>query len=387
MIAAIRRRREAAAEAEPGADAQRLEALVRESREAGIERRVLLLHLSRLPRHLAQPHHLRLARDALAPLTAADRARVFVLPNEDIAVVWRGDAAVALSASLDAVRLLFEDDDLPDPGVLAEVLRLPQAADEVLAAVDLALQPELSAVLVHRRAGRPLDIATLGALETALAQADVARLVRRRAVCARDEEGGFALRWDLRLLSVAELGEALVPGTDVLAEPWLFRRLTRLLDRRMLALLAAPDELRRAGGFGLKLNVSSILSPEFLRFDAALPGHLRGQVVLGIAPDDMLLDPAAFLFARDFAQARQYRLMLRGVGAGLLEALPLRRCGLDLVELRWSEALAGLAAPDPLRTLLSGADTPDALAWAEAQGVGLLCGRLAQPTRRGVVRG
>ncbi len=382
MIAAIRRRRDEAGEAEPDADAQRMAALVRESREAGIARRVLLLHLSQLPRHLAQPHHLRLARDALAPLTAADRARLFALPNEDIAVIWRGDAAAALQASLDAIRLLFEDDDLPDPGVLARTLRLPDAAADVLAAIEASMQPEPEVSYTVRAPGRKLDIPTLNALERALERADVARLVRRRPVCAPDEAGGLTLRWELRLLSVGELGEALVPGTDVLAEPWLFRRLTRLLDRRMLALLAAPDELRGAGPFGLSLNVSSLLSPEFLRFDAALPGHLRGQVVLGIAADDMLLDPAAFLFARDFAHARQYRLMLRGVTAGLLDVLPLRRCGLDLLELRWSAALAPLVPAEPSRTLLAGADTPDALAWAARHQVALLSGRLAQPTRR-----
>lgn len=388
MIAAIRRRREAnQAAATLEGDAQRLEALVRETQESAISRRVLLLRLSSLPRHLAQPHHLRLARDALAPLAAADRARVFTLPNDDIVVVWRGDAGGALTASLDAVRLLFEDDaDLPDPGVLAEVLRLPDEAEAVLATVSQSLEPDDQSTIAAKPAGRPLDIPTLTALEALLAQADVARLARRRSICAPAEEGEYALRWELRLLSVNELAEALVPGHDVLAEPWLFRRLTRLLDRRMLALLAAPDELRGAGPFGLSLNVSSILAPEFLRFDAALPIALRGQIVLGIAADDMVADPAAFLFARDFAHARQYRLMLRAVPANLLSVLPLRRTGLDLLELRWSDAMAELSAVqlgiEPTRTLLAGVDTAAALDWAMNNDLAYLTGRLVLPSRK-----
>jgi len=73
-----------------GAEAGRLRTLVLGCVTAGIDRRALLLRLSLLPEALARPHHLRLARAALDPLAFADRARLFRLPNNDIAVVWRG---------------------------------------------------------------------------------------------------------------------------------------------------------------------------------------------------------------------------------------------------------------------------------------------------------
>ena len=116
MIAAIHSRSTAPEAVAPQEDAVRLDALVREARDADIARRVLLVSLSSLPRQFVLPHHLRLARDAVEPLAMADRARVFGLPNHDLVVIWRGDAQAALSQSLDAVRLLFEDDAalLPD---------------------------------------------------------------------------------------------------------------------------------------------------------------------------------------------------------------------------------------------------------------------------------
>ncbi len=81
---------------EQRADAERLRTLARGCVVAGITRQALLVRLSRLPDKLKRPHHLRLARSALDPLTFADRARLFRLPNEDLAVVWRGEAAEAL---------------------------------------------------------------------------------------------------------------------------------------------------------------------------------------------------------------------------------------------------------------------------------------------------
>ena len=77
---------------------------------------------------------------------------------------------------------------------------------------------------------------------------------------------------------------------------------------------------------------------------------LRGQVVIDLLPADVMADPASFLFARDFARGRGYLLLLRGITGDLLDAFPLRRIGLDLLELRWSPDLArGDAGPDCCR--------------------------------------
>jgi hypothetical protein len=369
-------------------DAERLAALARECRTSGVARRVLLLRLSSLPQHWARPHHLRLARDALLPLTAVDRARLYRLPNEDLAVAWRGQAAAALQESLDAIRYLFTDDTglAADPGSLATVLELPAQADTLLDRIADMLAPRALVATPAPRGTAPLDTATLAALETALAQASVDRFARRDPVCAAAGDGRFVLCWERRHLSVAELFEALAPARAPTADPWLFLRLTRALDRRMLTLLATPAELRQAAPFSLDLNVASILAAEFLRFDTALPAAMRGHVVLNLCGEDMLADPAAFLFARDFARARGYRLLLRGITAERLALFPRRRSGLDLLQLHWSPALAaaGVEAllPEADTVVLSGADTADAVAWGRAHRVRLYQGNLAAPNHR-----
>lgn len=368
-------------------DADALRALARGCVSAGIARRALLLRLSRLPEALKRPHHLRLARSALDPLSVADRARLYRLPNEDVAMVWRGESAAALRTSRDAVRHLFADsgEALPEPETLLAALRLPEDAGTLLQAVEESLNPPdtpARAAPAEAAASEPLDPPVLAELEAALARADVARFMRRRQIAQRLPEGGFRLVWEKRTLSATEIAATLVPDRAIRAEPWLFRRLTRTLDRRMLALLAAPRELHDAGPFGLNLNVASILSPEFLRFDAALPSGLRGQVVIDLLLADVMTDPAAFLFARDFARGRGYLLALRGVTAGLLEAFPLRRIGLDLLELRFCPDLArlDLELADADHVVLSHADCGAALAWGRAHGVALYQGLAAIPS-------
>jgi hypothetical protein len=211
----------------------------------------------------------------------------------------------------------------------------------------------------------------------------VARFARRRSVCARDEDGVFRVGWEVRTLALDELCAELAPGRDARAEPWLYRRLVRTLDRRLLALLATSGELRAAGPFGLDLAVASVLSAEFIRFDAALPQPLRGQVVLGLEPADIFSDLAAFLFARDFARVRGYRLLLRLPASGLLPALPAARLGLELAELAWSRA--AMTLPTDLldseadRLVLAGADGKEAVAWGCANGIRLFEGPAVAP--------
>jgi hypothetical protein len=364
----------------PEEAAQALEALVREAVATGTPRQALLLRLSRLPRPM--PHHVRLAVEALEPLTAADRARLFLLPNGDAAVVWRGPAPVLLAEARARLATLYAGaDEAGVPGGLAQHLGLPEEAATLLAAATGSLQPPATAVPPAPRA--PLDPATLATLEEALASADLSRFARRRPVCALVPGEGLKLAWETRVLSLTELADTLVPGFDLEAAPWLFRRLTRLLDLRMMALLAAPQELDRARPFALRLNIASILSPAFLRFDAALPSRLRGRVVIALRPEDVLADPPAFLFARGFAQARGFRLLLGGLTPLLARAFPAETTGFEHLELGWDAVLAGtslaaLGMPAE-RTVLAGVDSPAALDWAREQAIPLVTGRLARP--------
>ena len=394
MSAMLRRRGGVA-----GEDARELARLVAECTASDIPRSVLIVRLSSLPRGLAQPHHLRLARAALDPLTSADRARLFQLENQDLIAVWRGDAVAAVIASRKAITHLFADDAIPPdasvrPGDLVEVLSLPADARPVLAAIEASIPPPPPPPVEPQ--SPPLDLGRLAALEVSLQHADLARFARRRPVGVLEEAGApehwagnaaaadptLRLAWEKRVFSMEELGASLMPDRSPTADRWLFRRLSRTLDRRMLALLSHPEEVRRAGPFSLNLNVSSILGAEFLRFDETLPARLRGQVVLELSPGDVMADPASFLFAREFAQVRGYALALRGLTPILLKMFPRELVGVHWLRLHWTPELAARSAPlggiDPARVILGRVDSAAALAWGRAQGVTHFCGQAIQ---------
>ena len=373
------------------ADATRLDRVVVESCATGIEREVLWLELSQIPAGLNAPRHLRLATEALAPLGNADRAQLFALANSDIAVVWRGAAETLVAACAAALQRLFVDDAvlLPDPQTLLRRFSLPRDAATVRLLMVASQRRDAVTAEPAQPSGRHLTLAALTSLEANLASADVARFARRRAVCVLDDADGLVPAWETRLLSVLEIADTLAPGFRLQSDVWLFRRLTRSLDRRMLALLASPDELRDAGPFGLHLNIGSVLAPEFLRFDAALPGRLRGHVVIGLDPADVLADPAAFQFARAFARARHYRLMLRNLSPASLALFSAPGLDLDLLQLRWSPAWAATSLPparlNPASFVVSHTDSVAALQWGRNRGIRLYQGPIIAPVGRGIV--
>lgn len=370
-----------------------LTTLVRDCAASGAARQVALFRSDHLARHLSRPHHQRLARAALEPLLRTDRAIWHELPGGAVAVSWRGDATRQLATARAQLRHLLAE-VTPETLVLDDLLHvfaLPVSGAALLQLIgvgDGTPDPSQGDAPGDPSGVAPagvLEAASLAVLEKHLATVDVARFARRSAIF-RATGDAAAPAWEKRFLSVTELAATLMPGANMTAVPWLFRRLTRAMDQRVLALLTDPAELARAGPFSLDLNVASILSPEFLRFDAALPPGLRGRVTLNLSPEDLAADVPAFCFARDFARVRCYRLLLRAITHTMLDLWRLDRLAVDLIELQWDPALTKMRL-DTIRVggadwILAHADTPAALAWGLAQGIGLFQGSGLSVTAR-----
>ncbi len=357
---------------------ERVAALVAECAAAGVARQALLLRIDHLPPALSRPHHHRLAEAALTPLLRASRAELFHVPGPRLVVVWRGDAEAALLDVVDALDHLLADAAVPAPSLheLVFLYDLPEGGDLLLRALAATMPQE-----APPGSDPPLDPASLFLIESALAQANLARFARREAVW-HVNDATTTLAWERRTLSLAELSAELLPERDLAGDPWLYRRLTRTLDRRMLALLAGPDELRGAGPFALDLNVVSVLGPEFLKLDASLPPALRGRVVLALHPADVVADAAAFAFARGFARARDYRLMLRDATPDLLAVLSAAALDLDYLVLPWSLDLPQQAGPlldacPAAALVLECGEDPAAMAWGVSVGIHLFTGPAA----------
>lgn len=359
--------------------AEALRDLLRRAELAGANRRALLLHTDRLPAAPGKAHHQRLARAALASLSHADRSQQFELSRGRLAIVWRSRGGAELDIIMAALDHLVADlpaEQAIAPGQLVSLFDLPEQAPWLLD--ELVERP--SAAVQELEPTRVPDTNLLSKLEHTLSQADLSRFMRWRpilnlagptTVCA----------WEERYVAARDIAASLCPEFRIKADAWLFLRLTRSFDRRMLSLNTGPQALGGTGPFALHLNVASILSPEFLRFDAALPGALRGAITLNLLAADILADPASFTFARNFARSRGYKLLLRAGTQPLLTLLDLAAAEFDYVQVPFNRDLE--ANPDALRltlpastaAVLTGLESEAGRAWAKRNGFTLARGK------------
>ena len=360
----------------PDGGAGELAGLVRRCIASGAVRDILWLRLSRLPKGLDRPHHRRLLREALALPQHARRARVFHLPDGDMAVATAPPDTLR-PAVLRVLDGAVEDADL---GQILRSLRLPEEAGALLAGLEesLGLAPAKPS---DAPAPPPLEAEALAAILPSLSRADPAPYLRRQPICRLTPEGESAIAAEAISPMPGALRDRLLPGRGLEAVPALAARLSLALETRMLAGIARPEWLARPVPLHLSLSVAALTSDAFLALDGRLPGAVRPMLTLAIPMAELLSDPAGFALGRDLATSRGYGLAIEAPGGPVLALLPPARLGAGMLRLAWDETLPSDPGPiaelagEGVTLVLTGADRAAAIAWGWENGITHFQGR------------
>ena len=314
------------------------------------------IHLSRLQHHHRKEHHLRIAADTFEAQVKNFAGHIFSLSNGDLFFLGKDMRLGALIECVDRLRLFFAEDPLAqyaeenEQGSFAtyydfiehydqlnqDVLLLYKAAERLKK--TKAESAAKGAPAAHGRPFQPSDLAKLIAI---LERADLTNVIRRQTACELTPAGIPRPLFRESFVSIDALQSICTPDIDLLSDRWLFHYLTRTLDLRMLAMLTA-DGIAEDVPVSLNLNLSTLLSPEFGKFDAIVPSSLRGKMVVEIHKVDVFSDIGAFIFARDFLHEHGYRLCLDGLTHHTLPFFDRNKLGLDLFKIYW--------APEGLKT-------------------------------------
>lgn len=379
------------------------------------DRRAVHVHLSGLASHNRREHHLRIAANTFEQLVKMLHAQVFTMANSDLMVVYKTAAQDEVEAAIVKMRFLFSDDPLVTQDGAAggsfctwytldreyEVL-MDLAKKLVQEEQDKRTAAQVAANQAVRPAtkGQPFTPELLARTETLLGQADLANLMRRQAVCAMVGKAPPQPVFHELFISIADLRQVLAPNINMNSSPWLFQQLTETLDRRVLSLLNKHDDRTLEGDISINLNVATILSPEFLVFDDNVKAGMRGTIVLELQKVDIFADLGAYLFARDFAHDRGYRICIDGLAYSMLPFVDRERLGADLIKLIWDPSLTeekdkktdALRRIGVSRIILCRCDTPDAIDYGHSVGITLFQGRhiesmlMSDVRRRGIAR-
>ena len=103
-----------------------------------------------------------------------------------------------------------------------------------------------------------------------------------------------------------------------------------------------PEVFTTVGGLrttSFNVNISTLLSPEFLEFDRKLRLLTKKTLIFELQPIDVFDDMSGFMFARDFVRARGYRICLDRLNYLTLPYFDRPRLGCDFEKLIWEAGL------------------------------------------------
>jgi hypothetical protein len=379
---------------------------------------VIRLHLSRLQPEYRDKQNLRNAETAFDDLARTRSAWLYRLRNSDLIVIFeRAETDAAERAVLKLLKL-WERDPLMQKfkndarqNRLSSWFDMTKDYDKLLAfamrqsasteKAVLRTLPELIAEREQQRSnperGTPLTPLELGRAEDALARVDLSSFTRRQPVCAFVDDGKPEIVFTEVFVSIADLRETLMPRTDLTANPWLFQRFTQTLDRRVMVQIARrEDRTLLRDGFSINVNVSTVLSEEFLAFDDDFAPSTQ-DVVLEMRLEDMFADPGSFAFARDFVTERGYRICIDGLNLNTFPFADPMRLGVAYAKLNWAQEMAGYvgtnqgqALKDLIRdrkkgrTILARCDSEACVKVGQQLGITLFQGRYIDSLARGI---
>ena len=242
---------------------------------------------------------------------------------------------------------------------------------------------------------RPLVVGDVARVTDALADVPIEGLLRRQHALVLAPAARPRPLLCEAYVSIGALAGMVAPGIDLLAQPAMFRFLTRALDARVLRTLAGvpPPAVR----LSVNLNILSIGSAEFAALEDAWQATQRPIIEIQLA--EILADLVSYARLRDALRGRGYLVLIDGVGVEALARVALDRLQPDLVKVlsldRQRAALPGsvpealrarIAALGSERVVLARTESEDALRWGLSLGItrfqGFFVDRLVQAIAR-----
>ena len=378
---------------------------------------VIRLHLSRLLPENRDAKHLRNAETAFDALTRTRSAWLYRLRNSDLMVVFENHETEAAEQAVLKLLKHWERDPLMQKSKgdarknrLASWFDMAEDYDKLLTfamrqsvTTDKSTRKSLTELIAERELyhtnlerGAPLTPLELGRAEDALARVDLSSFTRRQPVCAFVEDGKPEVIFTEVFVSIGDLRETLMPSTDLTINPWLFQHFTQTLDRRVMAQIARREDRTLArDGFSINVNVSTVLSEEFLAFDDNFAPSSQ-DVVLEMRVEDIFADPASFAYARDFVMERGYRICIDSLSLKTFPFADTNRLGVAYAKLMWTPDLAALIGTTQGqelkqmirdrkkgRTILARCDSDAAVRVGQQLGITLFQGRYIDGVARG----
>jgi len=381
-----------------GSEAKLVETLA-EIRDHSDSWTAIVFHLNLLSEQYRSEYQLKIALNLIYDLLQNHEGNIYMFADGGVTVLVNQISTVLVNKLIFQLRYLCMDDPLaysddghenPD---FCTVFRLGQDWQKCLNFATRRMT--FSARSEEDRGNRSaagakhtLSAMRLAGIERDLSQLNVEPAVRRQPVCATTASGSIRQVFDELYIHMQHLRQMLKVEVDFLSNRWLFKYLTQLLDKRVIALLQADSGRYLSQPVSININLEALLSDWFNEFDASLQPVQKVGIVFELPVVDVFADMTAFNYARDHVQRLGYRICIDGLTTQSFLHVDRERLKADLMKLQWNaDVPADLSTPEnrqlhkavqacgPSRVILCRCDGKPAVDYGQAMGLSLFQGR------------
>jgi EAL domain-containing protein (putative c-di-GMP-specific phosphodiesterase class I) len=394
--------RTAQAPEKPEFDDQKLLTLLQSAKREVQGLRLIHLHLSLLK----DKSNLDLLSIKRAMQETADQSaylQVFGLSNDDVIVLYKGIKFSLISDVCQKIeKLLLSRTTMMKRNPYGEdslysIMELSLNFVNVIRFVE-ALQKETGAVAPEQQTKPPITLEELGKIEKAVQMFDLSPFMLNQPVANIQATEQNEFEYFELYIAIKSLEERLSPQFDITANKWLFSYFTANLDLSVLKALNYGVDFLRGRKIGLNLNLSTILSASFIKFDERLTTDLRGNVILEINKADLVENISMYKEVVDFASTRGYKICIDGLNDFWVTHMDLEYMAADYAKIFWTDDMETMSDGEQeavyekvqiqnnCRFILARCGSVTGLMFAEKMGIGLVQGRIVDNIlRKGVV--
>lgn len=302
-------------------------------------------NLSKLLPHNRRDYHIRMARNSLEEKISGMPIRLFQCRNGNLICLSEQVVAGQFLSIIEEIKKFFETDPLVSEknefAIIYELKTEFTVFNRFIRTLnDVADKQEQ----INRRKAsevpytQKIETTDLQKIEEKLSTANLASFVRQQSIYTIIDGVDSKRVSEEIFISIRDLGDAALPGVDLLGDKWLFQALTKTLDKRMLVFLT-QEKANLKATYSLNLNVATILTEEFQKFDRLLPADMRQRLIIELQFLDVFADMEAYRFARQYLQSRGYRICLDGVTHHTIPFIDRKLLLADLLKMIWSPTI------------------------------------------------
>ncbi|UEM05069.1 hypothetical protein JL101_006425 [Skermanella rosea] len=393
----------AAVPEKPQYDDERLLKLLQSAKRELQGLRLIHLHLSLLQdKNYGDIHEIKRAVQAIADNSAY--LQMFTLSNDDVLILYKGIKFSTITEACQKIeKMMLSRTRMTGPNAYREnslysIMELSLNFVNVIRFIE-GLDKDGGGGDASKAATKePISLEELAKIERQIGNFDLSPFMLNQPIVDIQAQEENRREYFEVYIAVKSLEDRLSPEFDLTANRWLFNYFTSSLDHAVLKSLNHGVDFIRGHKIGLNLNLSTIMSSAFVKFDERLTMELRGNIVLEINKADLVENIDTYKDVVEFANNRGYSICIDGITPMWVEHMDLEYMACDYAKMFWSNDLldmgeaalenfsAKIRSQENCRFILGRCSTVTGLLFAQKHGINLVQGRMVDTILRKGVR-